>query len=299
MEFRHLRYFLAVADALHFTRAAEGLHVSQPTLSSQIKELEGELGLPLFDRIGRSVRLTEAGALFRQHALRALREVEAGRGAVADLQGLRRGTLRVGVTHSFSTALIPRAVAEFRRLHPGVGVVIDKTSGRAIEQALVAGTLDLGIAYAPTEAPGVEAETLFDEEVVLVVADGHPLAGRATVALGDLDRLPMVLISPEFSTRRLIDERLAAAKVQPEVAVEMNDIDSLLEIVRLGAGATVLSRRAVNDSRGLQLIKILGPRMIRTAAVLWNRDAYRTSAAIAFARVIREASREGHKPGQP
>ncbi len=299
MELRHLRYFLAVAESLHFTRAAEGLHVSQPTLSSQIKELEGELGSPLFDRIGRSVRLTEAGALFRQHALRALREIEAGRGAVADLQGMRRGTLRVGVTHSFSTALIPRAVAEFRRLHPGVGVVIDQTSGRAIEQALVAGTLDLGIAYAPIEALGVVAETLFEEEVVLVVATSHPLAGRPSVTLGDLDRLPMVLISPEFSTRRLIDERLKAARVAPEVAVEMNDIDSLLEIVRLGAGATVLSRRALNDARGLRLIEIVGPRMTRTAALLWSRDAYRTTAAIAFARIIRDSSPEEHKPGPP
>src|SRR4051812_44212287 len=95
VELRHLRYFLAVADALHFTRAAEALGVAQPTLSLQIRELERELGTPLFDRIGRSVRLTAAGVLFRQHAARALREVEVGRGAVADLQGLRRGTLRV------------------------------------------------------------------------------------------------------------------------------------------------------------------------------------------------------------
>lgn len=288
-----------MADALHFTRAAEGLHVSQPTLSTQIKELEVELGIPLFDRVGRSVRLTEAGELFRQHAARALREVEAGRGAVADLLGVRRGTLRVGVTHSFSTALIPRVVARFRLLHPGVGVAIDKTSGRAIEQALVAGTLDLGIAYAPVEAAGVVAETLFDEEVVLVVAEGHPLADRPSASLAEFDGLPMVLISREFSTRRLIDERFEGAGVRPEVAVEMNDIDSLLEIVRLGAGATVLSRRAVNDPQGLRLIRIEGPKMIRTAAVLWNREAYRTAAATAFAGVIRAGSLEDHKPGQP
>ncbi len=289
-----------MADALHFTRAAEGLHVSQPTLSTQIKELEVELGIPLFDRVGRSVRLTEAGELFRQHAARALREVEAGRGAVADLLGVRRGTLRVGVTHSFSTALIPRVVARFRLLHPGVGVAIDKTSGRAIEQALVAGTLDLGIAYAPVEAAGVVAETLFDEEVVLVVAEGHPLADRPSASLAEFDGLPMVLISREFSTRRLIDERFEGAGVRPEVAVEMNDIDSLLEIVRLGAGATVLvPAGGQRPPRGSRLIRIVGPKMIRTAAVLWNREAYRTAAATAFAGVIRAGSLEDHKPGQP
>jgi len=290
VELRHLRYFLAVADALHFTRAAESLHVSQPTLSLQVRELERELGAPLFDRIGRSVRLTEAGRVFRRHALGAVREVDTGREAVADLMGLRRGTLRVGVTHSFSTALMPGAVAGFRRIHPGVGLAIEKTSGRAIEQALVAGALDLGIAFAPPEAPEVVAETLFEEEVVLVVARDHPVSGRDRVDLADLGGIPLALITREFATRRLIDDRFREAGIGPEVIVEMNDIDSLLEIVRLGTGATVLSRRAVTDIRGLALVRIVAPDMTRTAALLWHREAYRTAAALAFARVIRDVS---------
>jgi len=277
MELRHLRHFVAAAEFLHFTRAAESLGVSQPTLSLQIRELEQELKTPLFDRIGRSVRLTEAGEVFRRHAVRALREVESGQGAVADLQGLRSGRLRVGVTHSFIAALIPRGVVTFRGQHPGVAVSIEKTSGRAIELALVAGSIDLGIAFAPPEAPEVVAEDLFEEEVVLIVAGDHPLAGRARVALGDLAGLPLVLISREFATRRLFDDRLRELKIRPEIAVEMNDIDSLLEVVRLGTGATVLSRRAVNDPRGLALVPITGPRMTRTAS-------------LAFARVIREVA---------
>ncbi len=290
MELRHLRCFVAAADSLHFTRAAEALGVSQPTLSLQIRELERELGASLFDRVGRTVRLTEAGRVFRGHAVRALREVESGRGAVADLLGVRRGTLRVGVTHSFSTALIPRAVARFRRDHPGVGVTIEKTSGRAIELALTAGALDLGIAFAPPEAPEVVAESLFEEEVVLVVATDHPLAGRGQVPLARLDGLPLVLISREFATRRLFDEILREAQVRPEIAVEMNDIDSLLEIVRLGTGATVLSRRAVTNPRGLALVRITEPTMARTAALLWPRAGYRSAAALAFGLVIREVS---------
>ena len=218
------------------------------------RELERELGAPLFDRAGRSVRLTSAGAAFRGHAVRALREVEMGRGAVADLLGLRAGTLRVGVTHSFSTALIPRAVAGFRREHPGVSVVVEKSSGRAIEQGLVSGTLDLGIAFAPPEDPEVAADTLFEEEIVLIVSPAHPLAGRASVRLAELDGLNMVLHGRGFATRRLLDDRMRDAGIRPRITVEMNDIDSLLEVVRLGTGATVLSRRAVNDPRGLVLV---------------------------------------------
>ena len=292
MELRHLRTFVVAAEALHFTRAAEALDVSQPTLSLQIRELERELGVPLFDRVGRSVRLTEAGEVFRRHAVRALREVEAGQGALADLRGVRRGTVRVGVTHSFSARLIPLAVARFRTEHPAVGVVVEKTSGRAVEQALVSGSINLGIAYAPTEDPEVVAETLFDEEVVVVVAADHPLAKSSQIELQELGKHALALIGREFSTRRLFDDRLREASIRPEIAVEMNDIDSLLEVVRLGIGASVLSRRAVAHpfAQGLALIPIVGPKMTRTAALLWHREAYHTAAALAFAQVIRDVS---------
>ena len=193
MELRHLRYFLAVADALHFTRAAEALEVSQPTPLGPDQGAGARAGCALFDRAGRSVRLTSAGAAFRGHAFRALREVEMGREAVADLLGLRAGTLRVGVTHSFSTALIPRAVARFRRDYPEVSVIVEKQSGRAVEQGLVSGTLDLGIAFAPPEDPEVAADTLFEEEIVLIVSGAHPMADRASVRLAELDGLTMVL----------------------------------------------------------------------------------------------------------
>ena len=295
MELRHLRTFVVAAEALHFTRAAEALDVSQPTLSLQVRELERELGTPLFDRIGRTVRLTEAGEVFRRHAVRALREVEAGQGALADLRGVRRGVVRVGVTHSFSARLIPHAVARFRLDHPGVGVVVEKTSGRAVEHALAAGTINLGIAYAPPEDPDVVAETLFDEEVVVVVAADHPLARLDRIGLADLGQYPLALITREFSTRRLFDDRLRDASIEPEIAVEMNDIDSLLEVVRLGSGASVLSRRAVAApiAQGLALIPIVGPAMTRTAALLWHREAYRTAAALAFARVVSDLAGSG------
>jgi LysR family cyn operon transcriptional activator len=298
VELRHLRYFLAAADVLHFTKAAEALNVSQPTLSLQIKELERELGTPLFDRVGRSVRLTAAGDLFRRHAARALQEAELGREAVADLLGLRRGRLRVGVTHSFSAALIPRAIADFRQRYPAVSVLIEKTSGRAVEQALVAGSLDLGIAYAPSESLDIEVETLFDAEIVLITTPDHRLASRTRVKLAELDRLPLVLPTREFATRRLLDDRMREAHAQLNLIVEMNDINSLLDIVRLGTGSTVLSRRAVADGRGLSIVGITDPKMTRTAALLWLRDRHRTAAAFEFMKVVREVAAELARGGR-
>ena len=292
MELRHLRYFLAAADALHFTRAAESLNVSQPTLSLQIKELERELGTALFDRVGRSVRLTAAGDLFRRHAARALQEVELGREAVADLLGLRRGRLRVGVTHSFNAALMPRAIAEFRGRYPAVSVLIEKTSGRAVEHGLIASSLDLGIAFAPPESLNIEAEKLFDAEIVLITTHDHRLARRTRVKLAELDRLPLVLPTREFATRRLLDDRMRETRAHLNLIVEMNDIDSLLDIVRLGTGSTVLSRRAVADGNGLSIVGITDPEMTRTAALFWLRDRHRTAAEFEFMKVVREVAAE-------
>src|ERR1700722_15951105 len=120
MELRHLRYFLAVADASHFRRAAKSLHVSQPTLSLQIKQLEKELGTMLFDRIAKRVRLTSAGETFRHHAQRVLQELDEARVALLELDGLKRGQLFVGAVQTLNTYLIPPIIARFAKLHPGV-----------------------------------------------------------------------------------------------------------------------------------------------------------------------------------
>ncbi|MGO8817982.1 MAG: LysR family transcriptional regulator, partial [Terriglobia bacterium] len=123
MELRHLRYFIRAAELLHFTRAAESLHVSQPTLSIHIQQLEEELDSPLFDR-SRQLRLTEAGELFFVQARNAIRELERGREGVADLQGLLRGTLRVGSTHVFTKKLVPAVITEYNKMYPGIHLAV-------------------------------------------------------------------------------------------------------------------------------------------------------------------------------
>ena len=198
----------------------------------------------------------------------------------------------MGVTHSFSAALIPRAIANFRRRYPDVSVLIEKTSGRAVEHGLIAGSLDLGIAFAPSESPNIEAETLFDAEIVLITTADHPLASRTRVKLAELARLPLVLPTREFATRRLLDDRMREVHAQLNLIVEMNDIDSLLDIVRLGTGSTVLSRRAVADGRGLSIVGITDPEMTRTAALFWLRDRHRTASEFEFMKVVREGAAE-------
>src|SRR5690349_15265899 len=145
IELRHLRYFLAVAEWGHFTRAAGKLHVTQPTLSHQIKQLEEQLNQPLFDRFGRRVKLTAAGEVLLPYARRVLRELDAAQSALGELHGLKRGELKVGIVQTVNACVIPQIVAQFSAAHTGIKVACSELAVEDIEAALENGRLDLGI----------------------------------------------------------------------------------------------------------------------------------------------------------
>src|SRR5215470_11462141 len=178
IELRHLRYFLAVAEEAHFTRAAAKLHVTQPTLSHQIRELEGQLNLPLFDRVGRRVKLTAAGEMLLPHARRVMRELMEAQTALDELHGLNRGWLRVGIMQTVNACVIPEIVARFSEAHPGIHVTCEEMAVADIESDLESGRLDLGISFLPTARKNPTGQQLFAEELVAVVAAHHALAKR-------------------------------------------------------------------------------------------------------------------------
>jgi LysR family transcriptional regulator, cyn operon transcriptional activator len=286
LELRHLRYFLTVAELQHVTRAAATLHVTQSTLSHQIRQLEEQLGAVLFDRVGRGVRLTQAGELFRTFALRALAEVDAGKSALAELDSMARGTLHIGVIHTYNSTLVPPVVSRFAADYPGVRVVIDDLPASVIERDVAAGALDFGIAFAPATQAGLVVEPMFREELVLIVRRDHALGKRKSIAASSLARLPLALQTPRFSTRRLIDEAFGRW-IGDGVHLEMSSIESLLNTVRLGEIGTIVSERAFVRDPELVKIRITGPTVVRKAAVLWSEERYRTVAARRFAQMFR------------
>lgn len=288
MELRHLRYFLAVAETEHFTRASESLHVSQPTLSLQIKQLEEELGTPFFDRVGKRVRLTAAGRVFREHARRALREMEEAQIAINELEGLLRGALTVGVVQTVNAYLVPEIVTRLTAMCPSVQIKVEELANDKIEEGLIDGRLNVGVGFIPTTAAEVVAEPLFDEDLVLVVSARHKFAGRRHVPVRELDGEPLVLLSKGFCTRRLTDESLAEGGACPRITVEMNSIEGILATVRTGGAATVLPSLAVGDGGvpGIHAVTLTNPTPHRTVGLLWHRDGYRTAAARAFAEIV-------------
>lgn len=289
IEFRHLRYFMAVAEHLSFTRAAARLRITQPTLSHQIRQLEREIGTPLFDRAGNAVRLNEQGRVFRSHAERALKEVNSGLIAVAEMAGQMHGRLTIGVFRSFSGSLLPRILAQFSEQHPEVHVEVRQLSRPDMERQLINGELNLAIGYAPPGTRRIVAEILFTEPLALIVGRQHPFFGRERVSLKELDGQPLALLTREFPSRQLIDRCLEANRVTPRVMLEMNSNEAILATVRCSGLATLRAERTLSGTTDLRAVRLAGTTLERTSAIFWSRGGYRSAAARAVADIIRQA----------
>lgn len=296
MEMRQLRYFLSVAETEHLTRSADALHVTQSTLSHGLRQLEDELGMPLFDRIGRGLRLSQAGRVLRGHASRALQEVEAGKMALADMAGLQSGSLTLGVIPTFLTHFVPDAVAEFSLAFPRVQVHVRDLRAGPIEDLLIAGRLDFGISFHPPARGEIEAQPLFEERLHVVVGEQHPLAARRHLRVRDLAGVPLALLPRSFATRRMIDAACAAARLRPAVRVEMESVDALIHLCRPGELATIAAEHAARQAAGapgsgLASIALIDPATVRRAAILWRKNASRSRAAQEFAARLLDAVR--------
>jgi DNA-binding transcriptional LysR family regulator len=242
MELRQLRYFLVVADELHFARAAERLHMTQPPLTVAIKGLERELGVQLFDRTTRRVTLTAAGLAFRDRAAAAVADLDAAAGDVANVAAGRSGKIRVGFVSSASYTTVPEAIRTFRQHRPRVELVLTPlTSGEQIEQ-LLDGDLDLGLIRDPGDVPGLHLELLGTEDLVVVLPGTHPLAAQDEVQPQDLEGEPMILfpyrLMPGFVARVLrLFEPLATPPAVVQQAIHQ---ETVLGLVAAGLGVSVL-----------------------------------------------------------
>ncbi|SEG34178.1 LysR family transcriptional regulator, cyn operon transcriptional activator [Saccharopolyspora kobensis] len=294
VELRHLRYLLAVAEHANFTRAAEELHISQPTLSQQVKQLEKALGVQLLDRTGRSVRLTDAGATYLHHAREVLRDLAAGERAVLDVQDLSRGHLRLAVTPTFTAYLVGPLTGEFRAAHPGISLDVREMTQDRIEAALLADELDLGVAFRGGHLPGIDSAALLTESLSLVVGRRHPLARRRhPLPVAEVAEQPLALLSADFATRGHIDAYFAQHRAQVRVAVEANSVTALIEMIRRTDLVTVLPDAITREHPELHPVSLEPGLPTRTACLLRRESAYRSAASRAFVRIARRSVRDG------
>ncbi|MFJ6670738.1 LysR family transcriptional regulator [Actinosynnema sp. NPDC091369] len=240
MELRQLEYFVAVAEECHFTRAARRMHVAQSGLSASIRALEVELGAPLFVRSTRQVELTQAGRALLVEARRVLGTIDAARDAVAAVQGLLRGTLAVGSIQCLHAVHLPAVLARFHELHPGVELRLRQAGSGELVDLVRTGRLDLAFVTSGRAVEDLRASTLSSEPLVLACAPELPFAERESVRLAELAGQSFVDFNRDWGTRDDVDRALATAGVDRKVAVEVNDVHSLLDFVGFGLGVALV-----------------------------------------------------------
>ncbi|GJE03905.1 LysR substrate-binding domain-containing protein [Methylobacterium isbiliense] len=291
MELRHLRYFVALARELSFTRAARQTHVTQSTLSHQIRRLEEELQQRLFERVGKRVRLTQAGQILLPGVLRSLAELDDGLRAISAPAEALSGQVRIGASQTFTLNLLPACLATYLTDHPGVRITVEELSADAIEARLAAEAIDLGVAYRPRDLERVSFEPLFQDRLMLVVGSEHRFARRKLVRMAELHNQPLALFTPEFATRRLIDDCFRGTGATPRVMAEMTTIGPILGLVRCHPIAAILSAQALPGSAGLRAIPLDHPALVRTWGALLRRDRPMSAAAHALLGLIRAECR--------
>ncbi|MFF3849152.1 LysR family transcriptional regulator [Streptomyces sp. NPDC002328] len=260
MELRHLQHFVAVAEDQHFTRAAERLLVSQSGLSASIRALERELRAPLFVRTTRRVTLTEAGRALLAEAERILAQVRAAHEAVAAVQGVVRGTLAVGTEQCIAGVRVAGLLAAFRRRHPDVEIRLRQSGSGALAEEVAAGRLDLAFAYrTQADSDQLRSAPLAGEPMYVLCHPDHRLAdGAAALAPADVAGEVFVDFHPDWGPRRATDAAFAAAGVRRTVALEVNDVHSLLDLVDENLGVAVVPRHFRHKREALTALPLKG-----------------------------------------
>ena len=288
MLLRHLSYFIAVAEHRGFTRAAAALHVSQPALSQQIRQLEAMLEVQLFDRSGRYTRLTDAGEIWLEYARRVLRDLEEGRRALHDAEDLQRGKLRIAMTPTFTTYMLGPLVEAYYRRYPGVKLLIQEMNQERMETMLLEDELDVGIAFGESLSRDIVVQPLLTETLALGVSRAHPLAHESHLQLQALDAQPLILLSSEFATREQIDRYCRRHRLEPDVRMEANSIGAVLTVIRGTPLATLLPAAIAGQYDDLVAIELKPALLQRTACLLQRQGAWQSAAAREFIALARE-----------
>lgn len=286
MELRQLKYFVKSAEYLNFSVAAKHLYITQSTLSQQIKQLEYELGFELFLRNSRHISLTEAGEEFLPFARKTILDAEDGVQRLHDLQHVKTGTLRVGVTYSLSTVLTEGLIT-FMKTFPGIKLEIFYKTVDELLVLLREHKVDFILSYKPlSDAPDVDSMPLFENTLALVVSKEHPLASCKKIKLSELSGKPLILPSKGLQARTMLDKLVDGKNIELVYKLELNETNILLQMVATGNYATILSTSAVFGKTRFKAIPLDEPGNVMEASLLRLEGAYQKSAAKEFIDIL-------------
>jgi DNA-binding transcriptional LysR family regulator len=301
MTLRQLEVFLAVARARSFRRAAEALHLSQPALSQHVRELEDELGVRVFDRLARTVGLTEAGRVVEAHAARVFATLADARQAVSELMGLHRGTLTIGASTTPGIYVLPRVLAAFGRRYPGIAVSMRLGNSADIERMIRGHDLDLGLVGGHVLGSGEEClHSGLMDELVLIVAPSHPWARRREIAADRLGEASLLMREVGSATRQVTERALAGTPYR--VGLVLEHTEAIKQAVMAGLGVAFVSTHAVRGevtTGRLHALRLRGRRLTRHFHLIHGEGRTLSAAARAFMERLASARPPGGGPHAP
>lgn len=295
MDLKTLEVFCRIVELRSFTRAAEAVSLTQPTVSGHIKDLEGELGLPLLDRAGRTVTPTRAGEILYGYARRILGLRAEAQQAIGEHKGGLEGDLALGASSIPGAYVLPPLVAEFKRAHPAATIALHVHGSRDIVRGVGDGIYEVGMVGAHFAEGRVRYDRYLQDELVLAVPVSHPWAGRRTMRVPDLADQPILMRERGSGTRKIMEQALREHGLNVDrlrVALEVTGNEAVRQAVKAGAGVAVISRRAIEDdiqSGAIAALRFRGIRLMRDVFLVTHRTRSRSPLGRAFVALLRSA----------
>ncbi|HUF04185.1 MAG TPA: LysR family transcriptional regulator [Aridibacter sp.] len=292
MEIKQLKAFVAIAEEKTFTAGAKRVNVTQAAVSMQIRQLEEEIGLPLFTRTPRRVILTEAGELLIERARRILREHDSSLAELAEIAGAEYGRLRIGSASAmFATAQLPAILQKLKSEFPNAEVSVSSGTSKMLVEKILHGDMDIAFVSLPIESPNVRTELLYGDEVVAIAHPGHPKAKAKYISAADLAGENLILGEEGGNTRRMVDDFFGAANLKPNIVMELSRQEAINKMVENNMGVGIASAKSTQDA--VKEGKIVSW-WIEGAEIRWNlglarlRGGYFSPIAKAFSDICRE-----------
>ncbi|KWX87628.1 LysR family transcriptional regulator [Paenibacillus riograndensis] len=283
MELLQLQYFLVVARLEHVTEAARSLHVTQSSLSKPIGRLEEDLGVPLFDRVGRKLRLNEYGNKFLRRAERALFELEQGKQELRDLSSPEQGTLDLAVT---AASALPHILREFRKKRPHVQFHVQMLATQEMVKLLHQGDVDVCLSSPAVEEEDIECQVVYNDPILVAVPKGHRLAERTSVSLTELKDEAFVGVKRGYGTRDLADRICRSVGFEPKYVYEGDEPARLSALVEAEIGIAFIPSTARNSRDPIQYLQVENRELVREIALLWHKSRYISQTALEFREVV-------------
>lgn len=295
MDIRQLTYFIEVARHGSFTKAARHLHITQPTLSKMVRQLEEELGVALFDRSSKQIELTDAGETILRSSQQIVKSLDNMTAELDDVVQLKKGTLRLGIPPMIGVHFFPSIIERFHSKYPQIRLQLVEQGGKLIEAGVDGGELDVGLVILPmADEEKFHLLPCIEEPLQLVVYPGHPAASRESIALRELEHEPFIMFKDEFTLHHLIKEQCRQAGFEPGVVFESSQWDFMVELVASKFGVTLLPGGVCRmlDPARFRTVPLRQPAILWRLYMIWKKDKYLSFAArewISFMESARES----------